>query len=71
MPRTRTARCSPLSEGWSGTLKWRGEGNDDGKGIGGVDEIVVVDGTHVGGKIAGGYLVRRCSTDEATTKDEV
>jgi len=49
----------------------RGEGNDGGKDIGGVDEIVVVNGTHVAGKIAGGYLVRRCSTDEATTKDEV
>jgi len=43
MPRTRAARCSPLSEGWSGVVKSQGEGNDDGKGIGGVDEIVVGD----------------------------
>jgi len=50
IPRTRSARCSPLSEGWSCVVEWWGEGDDDGKGIGGVDEvnesdtIVVVDG---------------------------
>jgi len=43
IPRTRAARCSPLSEGWSCVVEWWGEG-DDGKSIGGVDEIVVVDG---------------------------
>ena len=46
----RAARCSPLSEGWSCVVEWWKEGDDDGKGIGGVDEvnendtIVVVDG---------------------------
>jgi len=42
IPRTRAARCSPLSEGWSCAVEWWGEG-DDGKSIGGIDEIVVVD----------------------------
>jgi len=50
IPRTRSARCSTLSEGWSCVVDWWGEGDDDGKGIGEVDEvnesdtIVVVDG---------------------------
>ena len=44
IPRTRAAQCSPLTEGWSCVVEWWGEGDDDGKGIGGVDEIVVVDG---------------------------
>jgi len=44
IPRTRAAQYSPLSEGWSCVVEWWGEGDDDGKGIGGVDEIVVVDG---------------------------
>jgi len=44
IPRTRAARCSPLSEGWSCVVEWWKEGDDDEKGIGGVDEIVVVDG---------------------------
>ena len=49
IPRTRAAWCSLLSEGWSCVVEWWKEG-DDGKGIGGVDEvnesdtIVVVDG---------------------------
>ena len=31
----------------------------------------LLTGTDFGRKMAGGYIVRRCSTDEATTKDEV
>jgi len=31
----------------------------------------LLTGTDVGRKMAGGYIVRRCSTDEATTKVEV
>jgi len=31
----------------------------------------LLTGTDVGRKMAGGYIVRKCSTDEATTKDEV
>jgi len=31
----------------------------------------LLTGNDVGRKMAGGYIVRRCSTDEATTKDEV
>jgi len=50
IPRTRAARCSPLSEGCSCIVEWWKEGDDDGEGIGGVNEvnesdtIVVVDG---------------------------
>jgi len=50
IPRTCAARCSPLSEGCSCIVEWWKEGDDDGEGIGGVDEvnesdtIVVVDG---------------------------
>jgi len=50
IPRTRAARCSPLSEGCSCIVEWWKEGDDDGEGIGGVSEvnesdtIVVVDG---------------------------
>ena len=50
IPRTCAARCSPLSEGWSCVVEWWRERDDDGKGIGGVNEvnesdtIVVVDG---------------------------
>ena len=50
IPRTRVARCSLLSEGSSCVVEWWKEGDDDGKGIGGVNEvdesdtIVVVDG---------------------------
>jgi len=49
IPRTRAARCSPLSD-WSCVVEWWKEGDDDGKGIGGVNEvnesdtIVIVDG---------------------------
>jgi len=47
----------------------RGEGDDDGRGIGVVDEGItnaVLDGS-VGGKMAGGCTARKCST----TQDEV
>jgi len=42
--------CTPLYKDWGGIVEWCGEGNDDGKGIGVVDEIkesaanIVVDG---------------------------
>ena len=40
--------CSaPLCEGWGGVDEWRGEGDDDGKGIDDINEVVaniVVDG---------------------------
>jgi len=39
MLRTRAAQCSSLSEGRSCVVKWWGEGDDDGKGIDGVDEV--------------------------------
>ena len=32
---------------------------------------LLLTGTDVGRKMASGYIVRRCSTDEVTTKDEV
>ena len=41
---------APLCEGWGGVDEWRGEGDDDWKGIGVVDDInesvanIVVDG---------------------------
>jgi len=38
---------APLCEGWGGVDEWRGEGDNDGKGIGVVDESVaniIVDG---------------------------
>jgi len=31
----------------------------------------LLTGTDVKRKMAGGYIVRRCSTDEAATKDEI
>ena len=42
-----------------------------GRALAGSTRSSLLTGTDVGRKMAGGYLVRRCSTDEATTKDEV
>ena len=59
--------CAPLYEGWGGAVEWRGEGDDDGKGIAVVDEVnesiadVVVDRDYdVGSKMACGCRVSRC-----------
>jgi len=47
MPRTRAARFPPLSECCSGIVQGEGEGDDDGKGIGGVDEVNESDASGV------------------------
>ena len=48
-----------------------GEREMTGRALAGSTRSSLLTGTDVGRKIAGVYLVRRCSTDEATTKDEV
>jgi len=47
MPRNRAARCSPLSESWSGVCEWWGGRDDGGKGIGRVNEVNESDASGV------------------------
>jgi len=42
-----------------------------GRALAGSTRSSLLMGTDVGRKMDGGYIVRRCSTDKATTKDEV
>jgi len=67
--------CIPIFKGWGGIVAWRGEGDDDGKGIGVVNEVdesisnVVVEGDYdVESKMADGCTA---NTDRTTTQDEV
>ena len=58
---------APICEGWGGVDEWRGEGDDDGKGIGVVDEVdesvasIVVDGDCGVGN--DGCTTSRCAID--------
>jgi len=65
MPRTRGS--APLCEGWGGIDEWRGERDDDWKGIGVVDDInesvANIFDCGVGNKMAGGCTTSRSAID--------
>jgi len=58
---------APLCEGWGGVDEWRGERDDDWKGIGVVDDInesvANIFDCGVGNKMAGGCTTSRSAID--------
>ena len=60
--------CAPLYEGWGGVAEWQEEEDDNGKGIGAVDEsipnIVVNGNCDVGRKMVDGCIVSKWSRNQ-------